>query len=511
MSTQIVTASGGLQLSKILPDAKLIGAKSIGFNSCCGSWDECQPGDLYVAIVGQELDGHEFTRQALANGAVAIVTERLLAIPNPQCVVADTRQAYGKICHALAGNPSQRIKSIGVSGTDGKTVTSHLIKSILEVAESEAGISSSIEVSYGKNKASIPRSETIPPALAEHLSQMVISGCSHAVVEVPCADLAKHSFAGIDLDVAVITNIRYAKMDLHGTNENYRRSQARLLDLLKDTGLAVLNHDDPISNHLIEQANTPTLTFGMLQPSDVTGKLLDRQKSEQTFVLTAGSESIPVRTKMIGDQHIYNCLAAAAVGLSMGIELSVIAAGLEHGSSLAGRLERVECGQDFGVWVDSANSPNQLACAIRTIKQVVKGKVWCICSEDDRQTTPERIRIGEVVEKVADHVVITRTTVEPFNDYEPFHQFLDGFSKPEQAQLVPNRFKAIEWVLSQAKPEDGVLIAGCGERPFALVGEHQWTIGDRDVCQAWLYDHASLKPNFPGDRSQIFNIDDYRE
>jgi UDP-N-acetylmuramoyl-L-alanyl-D-glutamate--2,6-diaminopimelate ligase len=201
-----------------------------------------------------------------------------------------------------------------------------------------------------------------------------------------------------------------------------------------------------------------------------------------------------------------------AVGLATGLDLSTIAKGLETAGSIPGRLERVECGQSFGVWVDSARSTGQLANAIASLRQVTTGKVWCICSIEEGQSSLQRRRMGEIIERAADHAVITRTTIDQVIDYEPAHQILDGFQDPANAQLIPNRFKAIEWTLQQAQPGDAVLVAGCGERPFALIGEHKWTITDRDVCQAWLYDHAALstdnqKPN--GD-AKIFNIDDYR-
>ncbi len=180
---------------------------------------------------------------------------------------------------------------------------------------------------------------------------------------------------------------------------------------------------------------------------------------------------------------------------------------------IPGRLERIECGQEFGVWIDAARSPNQLATAIRSIKQVTRGRVWCVCSTSDEQTQSERRRVGEVVERAADESIVTQVAVDQIADYEPAHQVLDGFDRPEKARLIPNRFKAIEWALQQASPGDAVLITGCGERPFALVGENRWTINDRDVCQAWLYDHASMETvalQATEPDPAIFDIRDYR-
>lgn len=513
MSIQLVNTDVGIRLRDILPDARLIGANEIFVRSCCGMWNDCQTDDLFVAIVDTDQDGHDFTQEAINRGASAIVTERLLTTDRPQCIVSDTREAYGKICQALAGHPSQRITSVGVTGTDGKTVTCHLIRSVFDAADQRSGLVSSIEVDCGENRHSVPASELNSPRIAEQLTQMVLGKCQNAVIEIPSVALAKRCLAGVELDVAVVTNIRQNHLNFHGSTQNYRRAKLRMLDQLKPTGLAILNADDPTSHFLLERLNKPALTYAIKQDAEVTANILERCRSEQTFMIHAGSESVPVRTTIIGDQHIYNCLAATAVGLAVGLDLSTISRGLESAGNIPGRLERIECGQSFGVWIDSARNPGQLATAIRTLKQVTPGKVWCICSIDDDQSDVQRRRMGEVAERAADKTVITRTSIDQVVDYEPTHQVLDGFEKPGDAQLIPNRFKAIEWTMQQAQPGDSVLVSGCGERPFAMVGENNWTITDRDVCQAWLYDNASLEATEgtdPENFDQVFNIDDYR-
>ena len=514
MSTQLYNTNTdrGIRLRDILPDAKLVGADDVFFQSCCGLWTDCQTDDLFVAIMDSEQDGHDFTQEAIARGATAVVTERLLTTNRPQCLVNDSREAYGKICQALAGNPSRRLNSIGITGTDGKTVTCHLVSGILKAAGQTTGLISSIEVSQGKNQTSVPATDLNPPWLAEQLTSMALANCENAIIEVPSTALARRCLAGVELDVAILTNIRENHLDFHGSEANYQRAKLRLLDKLKPTGLAIVNLDDPKTHFLLSKIDRPVLTIGIKQEADITARQIDCSAGGQTFMITAGSDSIPVRTSIIGDQHIYNCLAATAVGLAQGIEIENIAKGLESVGQIPGRLEKIDCGQDFGVWIDSARSSGQLANAIRSIRQNTKGNVWCLCSIDENHSQRERQRLGEVAERAADHVIITNTAGGPMVDFEPAHQILDGFEDPGKAQLIPNRFKAIEWALTQAKPDDAVIIAGCGERPFALIGEENWTITDRDVCQAWLYDNAVFsEPNEPDDDQQnIFNIDYYR-
>lgn len=516
MSTQLTTIENddadfvGIPLRQILPSAKVIGADEIIVRSCCGAWNECQEDDLYVAIVGAEEDGHEFTHEAVARGAHAVVTERLLTTQRPQCIVNDTREAYGQICQALAGNPSQRLRTIGVSGSDGKTVTSHLIRSILMAAEQRTGLSSSIEVNFGRKKNAVPTREINAPRLAQQLSKMALANCENAVIELSSVSLAKRCLSGAELDVAVLTNIRQGKPGFHGSSQNYRRAQLRLLDHLKTDGVAIVNADDPTSHFLLERIQKPTLTFGLRQDANVTATLLDRSRSEQTFLLKAGTDSVVVKTHSVGDQYILNCLAATAVGLALGVDLVTIANGIGRLEKIPGRQERVECGQDFGVWIDSAQSPDQLATVLQNVRQITTGKIWCVASIDDQQSSEARQRMGEIVERAADVCALTKTTVDRMLDYEPFHQVLDGCDNPAQVEIIPNRFRAIEWALQQAQPGDGVVVTGCGEQPFALVGDESWTIGDRDVCEAWLYDQVSLLPSGDDPEPPIFNIDDYR-
>ncbi len=553
---QIASRDGAIRLRKILPDARRFGMTEgspleIPVRSCCSEWSEVQSDDIYVAIVGSEFDGHDFARNAIENGAVAIVTERLLAIDTPQFIVSDSRLALGEICHALAGQPSQRLKTVGVSGSDGKTVTSHLIQSIFKEAGAETGLLSTIENSTicldGKTtgKKTLTRNAVKNPrgfsnvsdaqqddqensatrldasgfsaaGLADCLSTMVLNNCSHAVVEVPCEALAQYTLAGTRLDAAVLTNIRYDELGFHRTRENYRRAILRLLEYLKPDGIAVLNADDPASHFLLNDIDKPVLTIGMKQAAEVTAKILEQDAASQTFMLTAGAESIAVRSATVGDQHIYNCLSAAAIGLAHGIGLDVIARGLETAGTIPGRLEKVDCGQSFNVWVDSSRSNRQLATALKSVKNVTTGKVWCVCSTSAGQTSKQRRQMGEIVESSAHRAVITQAGLTNGIDYEPSHQVLDGFDRVADAEVIANRFRAIEWALAQAGENDTVLITGCGERPVARVGDGRWAVSDRDICQAWLYDRNEPgnrpKPDsgIDGSDPQIFNIDDYR-
>ncbi len=503
---QVANARQGLSLKTLLPDAQFVGPDDVQVRSCCGRWAECEPNDLYVAIVESDCDGHDHVADALEKGASAIVSERLLAIDRPQCIVDDTRRAYGRICHALAGDPSTKINTIGVTGSVGKTVTSHLIRGVLATADESAGLLSSLEAF---DSEPIARELLLcAPRLAQLLSGMVMNGHRHAILETPSSVLAQHHFAGVELDVAVITNIRREHLELHGNAGNYRNAKTRIFDYLKPTGLAIVNADDPTTHFLLDQLPCPALSIGVRQPAEVVGQIIEQSSSEQTILIRAGNQTAPVRTAMIGTHQVYNFLSAAAVGLALGIDLPLIARGLESVVSVPGRLERVVCGQDFGVYVDISNSPSQLAIALHSMRQNTTGRVICVATTTLSQSPEQRLQLGRILERGSQYCIMTAERLGLPLDYEPYHQMLDGFKNTQSGHVIPDRLAAIEHALGLAKPGDTVLISGCGEHPIATIGAHDWNITDRDVCQAWLYDQAISEKN---SAPSIFRLDDFRE
>ena len=480
MSTDpVFNTNAGIDLNDILPTAQTVGGDNLKFRSACGTWDECQPGDLYVAIADAESDGHDYSVNAIERGAIGVVGERLSAVSVPQYIVDDSRVAFGKICHSLAGNPSQRMTTVGVTGTAGKTIVAHLIQSILKQVQHSVGLRSSIETCFGDTKEH--HSNSSVAEFAHQLSKMVIGGCRAAALEFSGSELARQQVAGIQLDAAVITNVLPTNLDLHGSFDNYKRTLLKSLQLVKPTGFAIVNVDDKQSSYLLNEIQMPALTFGIHNTAEVSAKLLDRNRCFQTFLLTAGNDSVPVRTSIIGKQHIYNCLAAAAVGLMLEIDLPTIVKGLET-AIIPGRLERADYGQDFGIWIDSSRSPSQLNSAIAAVSQVCDGKLWCICSTDQSQSAVERSNLGTILEQKTDKPIVTQLASATAIEFESCHQVLDGFSRPAKAHVITNRVKAIHWALEHAESQDVVLISGAGERPLGKNDRHGTMLTDREFA-----------------------------
>ena len=481
----------GISLRTLFPEAVIFGADDIVVRSCSADSRTVQAGDLFAAIVGPNCDGHDFVYEAAFRGASAILAERYVTADTlPVCVVGDTRAALGRLAHALAGNPSERLKVIGVTGTAGKTTTVALIDSILTAAGRRVGSTSGLLRFDGLHLE--PACLDTPNAheLATALARMEANGCDCAVIEVSSQALSELRLAGVTLDLACVTNVRRDHLEYHATLRNYREIKARLFKYLRPGGAAVVNLDDKACAGYLRELDGPALTVAMIANADLTAVVVERYTSEQTFLLSAGSEAVPVRTRVIGDQHVYNCLTAAAVALLQGISLTDIARGLERIESIPGRMERLECGQPFGVFVDAAQTPDSLGVVLETLREVTERRLICLFGADGDRDAEMRALAGQAVEAFADIAVITENNPRGEDSTQLASDILRGFESRENAVVMHDRAKAICWALAQAQPGDCVLIAGKGFDNHQYLGSQTYWFDDREIACRWLYEQG---------------------
>ncbi len=482
-----LAAPGGVRLHELLPEARFVGAHDVRVTSCSSDSRTVRPGDLFVAIAGRTHDGHEFIRDAVARGAAAVLAERIPAdCPVPACLVAESRAAHARLCQALAGDPSRHLKVVGITGTDGKTTTSYLIASIFDTANYHVGVLGTLGYFDGVQIERAVLTTPAPPVLATWLARMRANGCTHAVLEVSSHALAQSRIAGMAIDVACVTNMRHDHLDDHDTTEGYHRAKARLFDHLVPEGLAVINADDPASARLIRELNGPALSVGIERPAELTATPLETHASEQTFLLAFGNETMPVRTHLIGRHNVYNCLVAAAVGFGYGLDLPTIARGLEAVSKVPGRLERIECGQPFSVFVDFAHTSDALGGCLRTLRPLTRGRLICVFGAGGDRDRLKRPRMGRVVEQLADLAVVTNDNARSESPRAIIDDILSGIRGQRRPRVIVDRAAAIRWSLSQAQPGDCVLIAGRGHEDYQLVGEQRLPFDDRDVARMCL-------------------------
>jgi UDP-N-acetylmuramoyl-L-alanyl-D-glutamate--2,6-diaminopimelate ligase len=470
--------SHGVALDELFPAARKAGPAGVVVQQCTSDWRQVRPGDVFVAVLGDEADGHDHVLQAVKRGAKALIVEQLVPVFNvPVFVVEDSRAAYGELCHALAGYPSRQMRVVGVVGDQGKSTVVALLESIFTKAGCQIGLLSSIASFDGMSFGLGVGESMSPAALATKLAHMDAAGCTHALVEISSRALCQGKLAGVELDTLVATRVDAAHLDVHHTPQNYRDAQQRVLDYLSPAGLAVVDADCPVTGRWLATLDTPSLTYGLDTEAQITADIVERNACETVFVLVAGCESAAVRTTIIGETHVSNCLAAAAVALSHGVDLQTIAAGLESLDRLPARMERVDCGQDFAVFVDAAKSPPALRATLRTARQLARGRVICVLG--DLSAAPaEATVVRSIVEKLADlAIVIDAVQVEadwptPTADSSSF-------------QVVSDRGEAIAWAIAVAKPGDVVVIAGSRGPTEGGFGANELT--DADAAREMLY------------------------
>jgi UDP-N-acetylmuramoyl-L-alanyl-D-glutamate--2,6-diaminopimelate ligase len=487
----------GISLRTLFPEAVIFGADDIRVRSCSADSRTVQAGDLFAAIIGPHNDGHDFVYEAAFRGASAILAERFVpADGQPVCVVSDSREAYGRLAHALAGNPSHRLKVIGVTGTAGKTTTVALIDSVLTAAGRRVGSTSGL-LHFDGMRLDSPSADTPDAAaLAGALARMESNGCDCAVIEVSSQALSQRRLAGLRLEMACVTNVRRDHLEYHASLRNYRDIKARIFRDLRPGGASVLNLDDAVCADYLRGLDGPALSVAMVKNAELTAVVVERFAGEQTFLLSAGSEAVPVRTRIIGDQHVYNCLTAAAVGLLEGISLTEIARGLERIESVPGRMERLECGQPFRVFVDAAQTSASLGVALESLREVTERRLICVFGIDSERDSAFRPLAGQTVEAFADMAVVTENNPRGEDSTRIASDILGGFESLENVVVMHDRAKAICWALAQAQPGDCVLIAGKGFDSHQHAGSQVYWFDDREVACQWLYEQGQ-QPEFP--------------
>jgi len=477
-----------LSLRALLPEAEFIGADDICPFRCTSDSRRVRPGDLFAALPGDRYDGHQFIAEAIRRGATSVLCERRQSGLGVPCgIVPHVHHAYGRLCQALAGNPSFNLKLIGITGTNGKTTTSCLIASVLLKAGHRVGVAGTL--GYFDGQEIEPATHTTPPpdTLAPLLARMVTNECSHATLEVSSHALAQSRIAGVRLDVACVTNVSRDHLDYHNSLQDYRLAKSKIFDYLAPEGVAVVNADDAIAMGYLRHFPGPALTVGIRQSAEITATPLEQFPSEQTFLLTAGSETVPVRTRMIGAHHIYNCLTATAVGLTYGLDLATVVRGLEAVDYVPGRLQRIECGQPFSLFIDYAHTPDALAGTLQALRKVTSGRLICVFGAGGDRDRQKRPLMGREVEKLADCAVLTSDNPRHEDPQEIVADIRDGFQQPAAARVIIDRTEAIHWALAQARPGDCLLIAGKGHEDYQIVGEERIPLDDRQIAENWLY------------------------
>ncbi|MEN9204469.1 MAG: UDP-N-acetylmuramoyl-L-alanyl-D-glutamate--2,6-diaminopimelate ligase [Thermostichales cyanobacterium SZTDM-1c_bins_54] len=474
----------------------------------CTDSRQVRPGDLFLGMPGSRVDGGDFWQQAVAGGAVAVVTARPLAASEsagvPYVVVAreEIARACAEISAAFYHFPGRSLSLIGVTGTNGKTTTTHLIEYLLQAAGQHPALLGTLYNRWRGFSQVAPHTTAFAPELQGLLAQARDAGCRYAVLEISSHSLAQERVWGCECDVAVWTNLTQDHLDFHGTMEAYWQAKATLFtsDYLK--GRAIINADDPGGQQLLSQWSTlhpgtdlEPWTYGLAGEATlrVTAAAFDARGSVATVDTPLGRMEIQV--PLPGRYNLANALAAVGTALHLGIDPETISAALPHFPGVPGRMESVRLTpeQEVTVIVDYAHTPDGLENLLQAVRPLTQGRLICVfgCGGDrDRSKRPQ---MGRIAARWADYVLVTSDnprTEDPQAILADIVAGMQGTTTPYQVQ--GDRAEAIWAAILDAQPGDTVVIAGKGHEDYQIIGREKIHFDDREVARAALRQRLQL-------------------
>lgn len=451
------------------------------------------PGHLFVAWPGFRVDGHQFAAEAVARGAVAVVTERWLEGLNAaQLVVRDAREAAARLAAAFYGHPSRRLTLIGVTGTNGKTTTTYLIKAILEAAGHRVGLIGTIQYVIGHRVLPAPHTTPESVDLQELLARMVDAGVSHCVMEVSSHAVALKRVEQCRFAAGVFTNITQDHLDFHPTFADYRRAKAGFfaqLDPGWSRSVAIVNGDDPHAPDIEAACRVPVHRYGILHEAPYRAQDVKLLPGGLSFTAQTPRGTLPLHLKLAGRFNVYNSLAALAVGQWAGVELRAIRQGLEQVQGVPGRFEKVDLGQPFTVLVDYAHTPDSLENVLKAARPFTENRLWVVFGCGGDRDRGKRPLMGQVAGRLADRVIITSDNPRSEEPEAICREILAGLREdgglPDGAvQVIVERREAIRCAVAQAEPGDSIVIAGKGHETYQIFRDRTIHFDDREEAAA---------------------------
>jgi UDP-N-acetylmuramoyl-L-alanyl-D-glutamate--2,6-diaminopimelate ligase len=425
-------------------------------------------GSLFCCVPGAVVDGHDFAESAVGHGAAALLCERPLPVDVAQVVVAATRVAMGPVAAAFHGDPSRDLEVVGVTGTNGKTTTTHLLQSVFHTAGRPAA-----------TIGTLTGARTTPEAteLQQLLASMRDEGVRSVAMEVSSHALAQHRVDGTWFRVAVFTNLSRDHLDFHQTMDDYFEAKASLFTRER-CAHAVINVDDEWGRVLVDRVQVPWEPYSL---DDVTNIEIDVRSSRCRW------NGIDLRVPLGGMFNLSNALAAAVTARVLGVGNDAIAAGIASAGPVPGRFEPVDAGQPFTVIVDYAHTPDGLEQVLRAARDLApQGAVAVVFGSGGDRDPSKRAPMGEVASRLADRVVLTSDNPRGEDPDTIIEAIRQGIKDPSSVQIQPNRRRAILLALDDARPGDVVVIAGKGHETTQTIGDDVSPFDDREIAAELL-------------------------
>lgn len=443
------------------------------------------PGAAFVAIRGFESDGHRYIPQAAEKGAACVICEEKPAADVPYVIVKDSRLALAMVSRNFYRDPGSEMVLIGVTGTNGKTTTTYLVKHLLEQKRgATVGLIGTNGNMIGSEFLHTERTTPESCELQKLLREMADAGCTHVVMEVSSHSLVLHRVAGLHFAVGIFTNLTQDHLDFHKTMDEYARAKSLLFSMCDR---AVINLDDEWSGFMLEHCPCPAITFSEGERGDLTAHDIALSSAGVAFTAAYHGEGERVKLGIPGLFSVYNALGVIGTGLSLGIELAECADSLASARGVKGRVEVVPTDGDYTILIDYAHTPDALENVLKSMRRVAKGRLVALfgCGGDRDRT--KRPIMGRIAAENADFVVVTSDnprTEQPEAIIADIVAGMEGTSTPRE--VITGRLEAIEWAITNHQPGDVIVLAGKGHEDYQIVGHEKHHMDEREIVAGIL-------------------------
>ena len=443
-------------------------------------------GDLFVAMIGFATDGHAYIEKAMAAGAAAVLCQNLPEGDVPYVQVADSRRALAVVGANFYGHPAEAMTMVAVTGTNGKTSSTYLLKYVLEqVAGAKVGLIGTNQNMIGDEV--IPTERTTPESfeVQKLFAQMRDAGCTHVVMEVSSHALYLDRVYGVPYAVGIFTNLTQDHLDFHETMEAYCDAKAILF---RNCGIGVCNADDPWTERLLADATCKKMFYAEKAAADLRAEEIVLESDHVSFTAVTETERVPVRVNIPGGFMVYNTLDVLGAALALGISLEESAKALMSVSSVKGRVEVVPTpGKDYTVLIDYAHSPDGMVNVLSSVKGFAKGRTIALfgCGGDRDRT--KRPKMAKVAAEIADFVIVTTDnprTEKPADIIADILPGLEGFDTPHV--VVEDRIDAIHWAMDHAEKDDVIVLCGKGHETYQEINHVKYHMDEREIVADYL-------------------------
>ena len=443
---------------------------------------------VFVCVKGKKNDGHDYARKALERGAAVVICDHNIGIRN--CIVVEnTREAYALMCANYYGNCHRKLKMIGVTGTNGKTTTTFIIKKILEENGYKVGVIGTVDVMIGNEKYPSDYTTPNPSVLHRYLYMMKMAGCDVCIIEASSQALSQERTYGIHFDIGVFTNLTREHLDYHGSMEEYAKAKSILM---RNSSVCIINADDSFAEMMKRNAAEKVVTFAIDGNADIKAENVKLNHGGVVYTLACESGRYEIAYDVIGKFSVYNSLAALAVGIVMKVDMKRAVRAVAEMKTVRGRIEKIPNNRNIHILIDFAHTPDSLENVLKTVRDIYDKRIITVfgCGGDRDRT--KRPLMGRIACKYSDLVYVTSDNPRTEDPERIIDDIVGNIDKNNYIRTA-DRTQAIKAAIVEAEPGDTVLIAGKGHERYQILGTEKIHYDEREIVKQILDNGANFK------------------